>query len=348
MEYLGLNKEVNKIKPIVSVCIQVYNNEEYIDKCISSILNQNTDFDFEIIIGEDDSTDDTRNICKALAEKNQDKIRLFLRSEEDKIYHRGRKTSRFNYMSNLKSARGKYIALCDGDDYWIDFNKLQKQVNILDENESYIASHHWQKNTVLVDNNWCEVNSPKENGFGYQKKEKGNVIDIFNNNLRLKARTLMFRNVINDNFFPDWFTKVSFADISLSFILGKLGDYHFMNDEMSVYRQTEFGLSKSGLKELGFKKYIVEHTKNHIEIWDYANKFHNYKYDNQAKKTIFLFLNNILKDSPVTLNSYFSLLLYNIAERKLPFFKTLPHSVWISKLIIKTFFKKLKKKIRQL
>ena len=125
---------------------------------------QKTNFYFEIIIGEDDSTDNTRDICKGLAEKNQDKIRLFLRSEKDKIYHRGRKTSRFNYMSNLRSARGNYIALCDGDDYWTDSKKLQKQVTILDENKNFIASHHWQKNAVFEDDNWSEVDSPKENG----------------------------------------------------------------------------------------------------------------------------------------------------------------------------------------
>jgi glycosyltransferase involved in cell wall biosynthesis len=127
MEYLGTNKPINKIKPVVSVCITAYNHEPFIAECLETILMQETDFPFEIIVGEDDSTDGTREICKAYAEKHPDKIRLFLRDEKDKIYINGRKTGRFNYMENLKAARGVYIAMCDGDDYWLVKDKLQRQ-----------------------------------------------------------------------------------------------------------------------------------------------------------------------------------------------------------------------------
>jgi glycosyltransferase involved in cell wall biosynthesis len=347
MEFLGLHKKVNNTVPLVSVCVQVYNNEEFIEKCINSILSQKVDYHYEIIIGEDDSTDSTRDICKKLATENQDKIRLFLRREEDKIYHKGRKTSRYNYMSNLIAARGKYIALCDGDDYWCNKNKLEKQVLILEENKTLIASHHWQKNTVFQENRWNEVESPQEKGFGYQQKTIGNVCDIFNNNLRLKARTLMFRNIVDDSFFPDWFTKVSFADVSLSFLLGKHGEFHFTNEEMAVYRQTNFGLSKSGLKELGHKKFIIEHLKNYIEIWDYANMHYNYKYHKQATATIFDFYSVIIQNTPLNLNAYFGILKYDVSERKSPFYKNFSHTAWLTNIIFNLFIKKIKKKIQK-
>lgn len=120
MEYLGTEKEINQILPIVSVCVQTYQHEAYIKECLDSILAQKTSFPFEIILGEDDSEDQTRKICKEYAEKNPDRIRLFLRNKKDKIFINGVKTGRFNFLENLKSCRGKYIAMCDGDDYWTD------------------------------------------------------------------------------------------------------------------------------------------------------------------------------------------------------------------------------------
>ena len=116
-------------KPLVSVCIQTYQHAPYIRECIDSVLMQETNFPFEIILGEDDSTDGTREICIEYHNRHPDIIRLFLRSEKDKIYINDEKTGRFNYIQNLKEAKGRYIALLDGDDYWISKNKLQQQAD---------------------------------------------------------------------------------------------------------------------------------------------------------------------------------------------------------------------------
>lgn len=133
MEYLGTEKEINRIIPIVSVCVQTYQHEAYIRECLDSLLNQKTSFHFEIILGEDDSEDGTREICQEYAAKHPDRIRLFLRDKKDKIFINGKKTGRFNFLENLKSCRGKYIAMCDGDDYWIDNYKLEKQISFIEK-----------------------------------------------------------------------------------------------------------------------------------------------------------------------------------------------------------------------
>lgn len=159
MEYLGTNKPVNQIQPLVSVCITTYNHAAFIAECLDSVLMQETDFPFEIIVGEDDSTDGTREICKAYAEKYPDKIRLFLRSENDKIYINERKTGRFNFIENLNAARGEYISICDGDDYWITVNKLKIQYDYLRKIKAqfcttdYISLHQdiEKKNVVHTD-----------------------------------------------------------------------------------------------------------------------------------------------------------------------------------------------------
>src|ERR1044071_8468227 len=99
--------------PLVSVCIQTYQHAPFIKDCLESVLAQKTNFPFEIIVGEDDSTDGTRDICRQYAIANPETIRLFLREEKDRIYIKGEKTGRFNLLNNLAAAKGKYIAMLD-------------------------------------------------------------------------------------------------------------------------------------------------------------------------------------------------------------------------------------------
>lgn len=123
--------------PLVSVIVGTYNHENYIAKCLDSIIMQKTNFPFEIILGEDNSSDKTREICKQYAAKYPKIIKLFLRKREDVIYINNRPTGRYNFIENLKAASSNYLALCDGDDYWIDAYKLQKQFDFLNNNFDY-------------------------------------------------------------------------------------------------------------------------------------------------------------------------------------------------------------------
>ena len=84
MEYLGDSKPVNLKVPLVSVCVATFQHFKFIEKCLQSILQQKTSFDYEILIGEDVSTDGTRELCIHYAEKHPDLIRLFLRDGEEK------------------------------------------------------------------------------------------------------------------------------------------------------------------------------------------------------------------------------------------------------------------------
>ncbi len=130
--------------PVVSVCVQTYQHVDYIKECLDSILMQKTNFEFEILLGEDASIDGTREICKEYAEKYPEKIRLFLHHRENNIAIGGSPTGRFILMTNLFSSKGKYIALCEGDDYWTDPFKLQKQVDFLenDNNKEFVLCFH--------------------------------------------------------------------------------------------------------------------------------------------------------------------------------------------------------------
>lgn len=123
--------------PLVSVCVQTYNQQDFISQCLDGILEQKTNFDFEILVGEDESSDNTRAVCLDYAARYPDRLRLFLHSRENNIEVYGKPTSHFNFKYNMYSARGKYIAICEGDDFWNNPLKLQNQVNFLEQNKEY-------------------------------------------------------------------------------------------------------------------------------------------------------------------------------------------------------------------
>lgn len=121
--------------PLVSVCIITYNHEEYIEEAVKGALNQKLHYPYEIVIGDDCSTDRTVEKCKKLKEANPEKCVRIVEQEKN-LGMNG------NWMATIQAAYGKYIAICEGDDYWIDSHKLQKQISFLEENEDYAMSSH--------------------------------------------------------------------------------------------------------------------------------------------------------------------------------------------------------------
>jgi len=121
---------IDNNKPLVSVCMITYNHENFIKDAIEGILMQKTSFPIELIIGEDCSTDNTRKIVKDYEEKYPEII--FAQYSEKNLGMIN------NFLNVLQAARGKYIALCEGDDYWTDPLKLQKQVDFLEANPEYV------------------------------------------------------------------------------------------------------------------------------------------------------------------------------------------------------------------
>ena len=216
-------------RPKVSVCVQTYNHAPYIAQALDSVLMQETDFDFEIIVGEDESNDGTREICIEYAEQYPDRIRLFLRSREDVIYINGRATGRYNFVENFRAARGDYIALLDGDDYWTDPRKLQKQADLLDAHPEYALCFHA---VALVD----EV-SGKEKKVLYPpgRRPVYRLADILKHNF-IPALSVMFRNREMDAL-PDWFWDVPVGDLPLHVLNALHGDIGYIDEVMGVYRK---------------------------------------------------------------------------------------------------------------
>lgn len=122
----------------VSVFCVTYNHERYIRQCLDSIISQKTNFDFELIVHDDASTDGTSAIIKEYSERYPDKIKSI--SQKDNQYSKGMIDIPSCFM--LSEAKGKYIALCEGDDYWCDQEKLQRQYEAMETNpECGMAVH---------------------------------------------------------------------------------------------------------------------------------------------------------------------------------------------------------------
>ena len=122
---------------IISVVILTYNQQDTIGRAIDSVLMQKCHVPFEIIIGEDASTDNTRVICQEYAKKHPDIIRLFCNEQNKGITD--------NYFDCLLQCRGQYIADCAGDDFWIDPDKLEKEVSVMESHPSVtMVITNWQ------------------------------------------------------------------------------------------------------------------------------------------------------------------------------------------------------------
>ena len=111
---------------MVSVCVTTYNHAEYIGQALDSILSQRTSFEVEVVVGDDCSSDSTAEVVRHYAERYPDRVRLLTTQHNMGM--------RANYRRTIEAARGEYIAICDGDDFWTDEEKLQRQVEVLESN----------------------------------------------------------------------------------------------------------------------------------------------------------------------------------------------------------------------
>lgn len=134
-------------EPLVSVVTITYQHAPFIERNVQGVSDQRTKFRVEHLIGEDESTDGTREICMRLADEHPGTVRLFLRSRKDVMYIMGRPTGRANQLALYAAARGKYIAVCPGDDHWIDPDKLQRQVELMESRPELSAcfTNAWEE-----------------------------------------------------------------------------------------------------------------------------------------------------------------------------------------------------------
>lgn len=249
--------EIYPFKPqkdvLVSICVVTYNQANFIGQCLDSILSQKTNFSFEILLGDDASKDGTSEICKEYANKYPDKIRLFLHHRENNIKIASRPTGRFNFLYNLLSASGKYISLCEGDDFWIDPYKLQKQVDFLETNEDYILTH--SDVNIYVEN--LKKSYPSINKIKHRQIKSGEVfLEKLRSNFRIFTCTTLFRNCDDLITVSDEYEVFAQADLILFLELAKKGLFKYFDEPMGTYRVNNKSMTQSGnsIQNLLFKQ----------------------------------------------------------------------------------------------
>lgn len=247
------NKTFSETSIKVSVLIITYNHEKFITQAIESVLNQRVNFDYEIIISEDFSTDNTRNIVLGFQAKYPKKIKLIL---AEKNFN-----SNAFFIQALQACKGEYIALLEGDDYWTSPLKLQKQVDFLKNHLECSICFHDVKNIY----EGSDKNS-KDSVCIYQRKVL-DLEDLLENNFCYTCTTMFRRGVFTD--FPDWYSKdlVKAGDYPLFVFNAQCGKIGYIHEVMGVYRRHNGGIwsSKSDvqkvLDEIEMNKFINKHLK---------------------------------------------------------------------------------------
>lgn len=216
--------------PKISVVVPTYNHEMYITKALDSIVNQKLGYDFEVIVGDDCSQDNTPDIVREYGDRYSDIMRVYLREKNV--------GAKMNGYYLMKKCRGEYIAILEGDDYWTDEYKLKKQIDFLDTHPDYIACAHRFK---VVDK---DENQYNDRDFLIQFIE-GNIYtikDFEDGKLVSHLNTLVFRNICKElgkKFGTYWcgFDNVA-GDVAINLMLVSLGEkIYCMDDTMSCYRK---------------------------------------------------------------------------------------------------------------
>lgn len=218
------------ICPIVSVCMITYNHEPYITEAIEGVLMQQTTFPIELIISEDCSTDNTRKKIKEYADKYPDIIVADLPEK-----NRGMMK---NFHHCMSQAQGKYIALCEGDDYWTDPLKLQKQVDFLEANPEY--------GLCYADYDTVDIESRIIHNTAHHKhKAMCHTGDLFGKILNInfmQTLTVCFRKDFLDTTI---IAKPFSIDLLLFGSIAAVTQCYYMNDIVGAYRINPNGAIKS-------------------------------------------------------------------------------------------------------
>lgn len=242
VEHGGTSRPVHTIEPAVSVLVVTYQHAPFIRECLDGILGQQTDFAFEVVVGEDASEDGTREICVEYAQSHPDRIRLFLRDraltqlplDPAGVMAVKRLNGRFTRMA----ARGPVLALCEGDDRWTDPTKLQRQFDVLCRRPDIATVCHratveW---TTAGGDQW-QYTSPPRAVLSFEDIvwDRGTP-----------TCTIMMRNVpLDDREFLEHSCRTLSVDYLVRAATSRFGDTYFIDRDMAVHRKHPGGISQS-------------------------------------------------------------------------------------------------------
>jgi glycosyltransferase involved in cell wall biosynthesis len=211
--------------PLISVCLVTYNHCSYIQQALDGVLAQKTSCPVEIVIGDDCSDDGTTEIVREFQRMHPERIRL-LTATQNLGRHTG--NGRLNFIRTLRACRGRYIAMLDGDDYWISDNKLQDQFIALETHSNWAICFH-RARVVNETNGETVFELP-----GDEANQVYTLTDVLSGNFMATA-TVMFRNRLIKKL-PQWFYEIRFADWPMHVQNARHGDVGFLPQTMTIHR----------------------------------------------------------------------------------------------------------------
>lgn len=248
-------------RPKVSVCMITYGHEKFIEEAINGVLMQNVDFDIELIISNDDSPDKTDEIVKSIVQNHPKGSWIrYIKQESNLGMMR-------NSQFVLESSQGEFIALCEGDDYWTDPLKLQKQVDFLEKNTDYVMCFH-RCQFLTMENDKKKFVEQELKVIDYEYNLYGLLY-----HWNISTASIVFKNVFlqENNVFPTIFLNVQSGDISLAAYLFQFGKFHLFKEVMSVYRVFGLGVSET------HKNLRMIHYR--ADLYYKINEYYNFKYE---------------------------------------------------------------------
>lgn len=254
------------MEPIISIVCNTYNHEQYVRETLEGFLKQKTKYSFEILIYDDASSDNTANIIKEYEKKYPDIIKPIYQTINQ--YSQGLKPAR----QNRKRAKGKYIAVCEGDDYWIDENKLQKQVEYMEEHP---------KCTFCFTNGFNQYGDEikemivpwNKSSIFYKGKENYNVGELVLLDY-IPTASFLYRNGFS---FPELSKSAFTGDLYIELVMTSYGYAHFIDKPMVIYRRDVAGSATNnwGISDKSF----VRQCDRFINMFKELRTIFNNQYD---------------------------------------------------------------------
>lgn len=213
--------EAGQFLPKVSVAMITYNHEKFIAQAVESVMMQQTDFDYELMVGEDCSTDNTRMILLQLQKQFPKRLKLLL--------HERNLGMRENFKQTLHACRGQYLAVLQGDDYWTSNHKLQKQADALDKNPDWSICCY--RNIAFYEDGskppylWPPINP----------KPVSTLDDLVSESFVGTCTAIYRREAVER--YPDWMFQVEICDYALNLFYAQYGKIGFIDEVMSAYRR---------------------------------------------------------------------------------------------------------------
>jgi glycosyltransferase involved in cell wall biosynthesis len=254
------------MEPLVDVNIAVYNHAPYLERTLEGVLNQKTNFRFRVLVGDDCSTDGSIEILQEYEKKYPDLVEVIYQKKNI-----GLLSSERNGIILLRKSTAKYIALLDGDDYWIDSFKLQKQVEFLEENPEFAICFHQAK--IEYDD--------EPDRLAYSNSKSQQEVTTFSDLARgeyIYTSTCVFRNG-DFRRYPERF-NCYLNNYTIDLHNAQFGKIKYMKEVMSVYR-----VHKGGIWSMTPREITLE---NQLSTYKFYVRYFDKKYED-------IFLNHLRK-----------------------------------------------------